>query len=134
MRKKVLTATLFVAILGGFIGFNPNVPNQTVNAGEVTMIRWIDVPKVSMDIPKTTDISIDLQNEDVRISSNAETPTTVSIQKEIVEVPVVEYKPIEVRNYRREHKLLNKVAPLTSQKINVNRNQNGKTGYKGYKP
>ena len=121
--SKMLAITLAI-VIGGTIGYINN-NSQSLNANPVTMIRWVDVPKTDVSLPKT--ISIDLQKDQVSISGNTEN-ATVNIQREIKEVPVyiekkvreIVYKPDFINN----HKLLKHIAPLTLPKINADRNQN----------
>lgn len=131
-KWNALAFTL-VMCLGGIIGFRAS-PNQNLQASEITCVRWVDIPKTDVSLPNA--INIDLQEEKVSFSGNTNN-TTVVVKKETVEVPkyVVKevVKPEYERNFQWENKLLNKVAPLHLQKINVDRNQSSKTVYKGYK-
>ena len=132
MRKKWnALAFMLVMCLGGIIGFRAS-PNQNLQANEITRIRWVDVPKADVSLPNT--INIDLQEDKVSFGGNTENATVI-IKKETVKVPVVKevVKTKYERNFQWENKLLNKVAPLQLQKINVDRNQSSKTVYKGYK-
>lgn len=92
-----LGCMVFMALLGGFIGFDPDTPNQTSNA--TTMIRWVDVPKA--DVPtkelvvnlSSDDVSFrgDVDNTEVTVNYKPDQPKVVTEVKEIkvpVEVPV----------------------------------------------
>lgn len=118
-KWNVLAFTL-VMCLGGIIGFRAS-PNQNLQANEITRIRWVDVPKADVSLPNT--INIDLQEDKVSFSGNTENATVI-VKKETVKVPVVKevIKTKYERNFQWENKLLNKVAPLQLQKINVDRN------------
>ena len=119
--SKILAITLAI-VIGGTIGYINN-NSQNLNANPITMIRWVDVPKTDVSLPKT--INIDLQKDQVSISENTEN-ATVNVQREIKEVPVyiekkvreIVYKPDLINN----HKLLKHIAPLTLPKINADHN------------
>ena len=141
MNKKFikLGCMVFMALLGGFIGFDPSTPTQTANATQ-TLIRWVDVPKV--DVP-FKELTVDLQKENVSVKGDIDN-TTVTInkaQKPRVVTKVVE-KEVKIPVYSTDlvwsTKLLNRVAPLEMQPIlpkrNADRNQSGKAVYKSYKP
>lgn len=117
-------AILFVIAVGGAIGYVNN-DSQNLNASPITMIRWVDVPKTEMSLPKTIDIN--LQDDKVSVSGNTDN-TTVNVQREIKEVPVyIEKKVREIvyePDFINSHKLLKHAAPLTLPKINVDRDQN----------
>ena len=114
--SKMLAITLAI-VIGGTIGYINN-NSQSLNANPVTMIRWVDVPKTDVSLPKT--ISIDLQKDQVSISGNTEN-ATVNVQREIKEVPVyiekkvreIVYKPDLINN----HKLLKHIAPSPSDNV-----------------
>lgn len=119
--SKMLAIALAI-VIGGTIGYVNN-NSQNLNANPVTMIRWVDVPRTDVSLPKT--ININLQEDQVSISGNTEN-ATVNVQREIKEVPVyiekkvreIVYKPDLIDN----HKLLKHIAPLTLPKINADRN------------
>lgn len=119
--SKMLAITLAI-VIGGTIGYVNN-NSQNLNANPVTMIRWVDVPKTDVSLPKT--INIDLQKDQVLVSGNTEN-ATVNVQREIKEVPVyIEKKVREIvyePNLIWSTKLLKNIAPLTLPKINANRN------------
>lgn len=118
--KWNVLAFLAVMCLGGIIGFRAS-PNQNLQASEITCIRWVDVPKTDVSLPNT--INVDLQEDKVSFSGNTNNATVI-VKKETVEVPIVKevVKTKYERNFQWENKLLNKVAPLQLQKINVDRN------------
>lgn len=123
MRKKwnVLAFTL-VMCLGGIIGFRAS-PNQSLQANEITKFRWVDVPKTDVSVPNL--INIDLNKDKVSFSGNTDN-TTVRIEKETIEVPkyIIKEKEVYVPVVDKSwsNKLLDRVAPLTPPKINVDRN------------
>ena len=141
MKKFVrLGCMIFMALLGGFIGFDPSTPSQTANATQ-TLIRWVDVPKV--DVP-FKELAIDLQKEHVSVKGDIDN-TTVTINKEepkprvITKVVEKEVKiPVYTTDLIWSTRLLNQVAPLEINPIlpkrNADRNQSGKAVYKSYKP
>lgn len=114
-------AIVFAIVVGGTIGY-VNSNSQDLNATPITMIRWVDVPKTDVSLPKM--LNIDLQNDRVSVSGNTEN-TTVNVQREIKKVPVyiekkvreIVYEPDMIKN----HRLLKHIAPLTLPKINVDR-------------
>ena len=114
-------AILFVIAVGGAIGYVNN-DSQNLNASPITMIRWVDVPKTEMSLPKIIDIN--LQDDKVSVSGNTDN-TTVNVQREIKEVPVYIEKKVREIVYQPDlinsHKLLKHAAPLTLPKINVDR-------------
>lgn len=116
-----MLAIIFVIAIGGFIGF-VNTNNQNLNAKEKVLIRWVDVPRTDVSIP--SNINIDLQKDLVSVSGN--TDATVTIHKEYKEVPVYIEKKVRETVYEPNltwsTKLLKHIAPLTLQKINVDRN------------
>lgn len=131
-KWNALAFTL-VMCLGGIIGFRAS-PNQNLQANEITKIRWVDVPKTDVSVPNL--INIDLNEDKVSFSGNTDN-TTVRIEKETIEVPkyIIKEKEVYVPIVDKSwsNKLLDRVAPLTPPKINVDRNQSSKTVYKGYK-
>ena len=140
MKKFVrLGCMIFMALLGGFIGFDPNTPSQTANATQ-TLIRWVDVPKVDVPIKE---LAIDLQKEHVSVKGDIDN-TTVTIKEEpkprvITKVVEKEVKiPVYTTDLIWSTRLLNQVAPLEINPIlpkrNADRNQSGKAVYKSYKP
>ena len=134
MRKKWnVLAFMLVMCLGGIIGFRAS-PNQSLQANEITRIRWVDVPKTDVSVPNL--INIDLNEDKVSFSGNTDN-TTVRIEKETIEVPkyIIKEKEVYVPVVDKSwsNKLLDRVAPLTPPKINVDRNQSSKTVYKCYK-
>lgn len=114
-------AILFVIAVGGAIGYVNN-DSQNLNASPITMIRWVDVPKTEMSLPKIIDIN--LQDDKVSVSGNTDN-TTVNVQREIKEVPVyIEKKVREIvyePDFINSHRLLKHAAPLILPKINVDR-------------
>ena len=142
MNKKFVRfgCMVFMALLGGFIGFDPGTPTQTANATQ-TLIRWVDVPKV--DVP-LKELTVDLQNENVSFKGDVDN-TTVMIKKEEPKPQVITKiveKEVKIPVYNTDliwsTKLLSKVVPLEVQPIlpkrNADRNQSGKAVYKSYKP
>lgn len=123
MRKKWnVLAFMLVMCLGGIIGFRAS-PNQSLQANEITKIRWVDVPKTDVSVPNL--INIDLNKDKVSFSGNTDN-TTVRIEKETIEVPkyIIKEKEVYVPVVDKSwsNKLLDRVAPLTPPKINVDRN------------
>ena len=123
MRKKWnVLAFMLVMCLGGIIGFRAS-PNQSLQANEITKIRWVDVPKTDVSVPNL--INIDLNEDKVSFSGNTDN-TTVRIEKETIEVPkyIIKEKEVYVPVVDKSwsNKLLDRVAPLTPPKINVDRN------------
>ena len=123
MRKKWnALAFMLVMCLGGVIGFRAS-PNQSLQANEITKIRWVDVPKTDVSVPNL--INIDLNKDKVSFSGNTDN-TTVRIEKETIEVPkyIIKEKEVYVPVVDKSwsNKLLDRVAPLTPPKINVDRN------------
>lgn len=123
MRKKWnVLAFMLVMCLGGIIGFRAS-PNQSLQANEITRIRWVDVPKTDVSVPNL--INIDLNEDKVSFSGNTDN-TTVRIEKETIEVPkyIIKEKEVYVPVVDKSwsNKLLDRVAPLTPPKINVDRN------------
>lgn len=112
---NILAFTLVVG-LGTLFGYK-NAPNQSLQANEVTQIRWVDVPRADVSIPGL--INIDLQKEQVSFSGNADN-TTVTIQKEVKEVPkyVTVKEVVKEPSIKLGEKALDKIAPLTMAKIN----------------
>jgi len=97
MKRINLWITLFVVCLGGFIGFDPNSPSQTLDASQ-TMIRWVDVPKTPVDVlglnsksininlkDETVSVDGDVNNTSVTITRDVETRPEYITKKEIVE-------------------------------------------------
>lgn len=125
MKKFVrLGCMIFMALLGGFIGFDPSTPSQTANATQ-TLIRWVDVPKV--DVP-FKELAIDLQKEHVSVKGDIDN-TTVTINKEepkprvITKVVEKEVKiPVYTTDLIWSTRLLNQVAPLEINPILPKRN------------
>lgn len=125
MNKKFikLGCMVFMALLGGFIGFDPDTPSQTANA--TSMIRWVDVPKV--DVP-FKELTIDLQEENVLLKGDIDN-TTVKINKEVpkpqVITKVVE-REVKVPEYHTDliwsTKLLNRLVPLDRPMLLPKRN------------
>lgn len=122
--KNVLIA-LFVVCLGGFIGFDPFTPSQTVGAEE-TRLRWVDVPKENFDIlannRKTVDV--DLQDKTVSFSGDVDN-TTVTIKTDVETRPVYKTKVIEKVVYLTEDiayrtKLFNRLFPIDKLKPVIN--------------
>lgn len=124
MKKFVrLGCMIFMALLGGFIGFDPNTPSQTANATQ-TLIRWVDVPKVDVPIKE---LAIDLQKEHVSVKGDIDN-TTVTIKEEpkprvITKVVEKEVKiPVYTTDLIWSTRLLNQVAPLEINPILPKRN------------
>lgn len=125
MKKFVrLGCMIFMALLGGFIGFDPSTPTQTANA---TMIRWVDVPKV--DVPMK-ELVVDLKSENVSFKGNVDN-TTVTINRDEKPKVITKVKEVqvEVPVYKNDlvwtTKLFNKAIPLESPilpKRNADRN------------
>lgn len=117
-KLKHWLATLLVVALGGFIGYDPNTPSQTLNAEEVTRIRWIDVPKSQVDVLGMNKIDINMQDETVKIDGNVSN-TTVTIKKVIERYPLYITKMVEkpiridstIVSRRDLMKLFNKAYP-----------------------
>lgn len=136
MKRLNLIITLFVVLLGGFIGFDPNSPSQTIGAEE-TRIRWVDVPKMPVDVlGLNKSVSVNLKDETVSLNGNVDN-TTVTIIRDVETRP--EYKERVIKEVIYEPdivfstKLMSKLMPLKLPKINADRNQSSKTVYKGYK-
>lgn len=117
MTKKIGNVLAFALVVGlGTIFGYKNAPNQSLQANEVTKIRWVDVPKADVSIPGL--INVNLREEQVSFSGNADN-TTVIIQKEIEEVP----KYITIREVVKEPgiklgaKAFDKIAPLNMAKL-----------------
>lgn len=103
MKRINLLAALFVVCLGGFIGFNPNSPSQTLNAN-TTMIRWVDVPKTPVDVLSLNTKSIDINLKDETVSVNGGVDnTSVTITRD------VETRP----EYITKKEIVEKVVYLT---------------------
>lgn len=124
MKRINLFITLFVVCLGGFIGFDPNSPSQTISA-EKTMIRWVDVPKTPVDVlGLNKSISIDLRGETVSINGDVEN-TAVTITRDVETLPEYKTKVIKEVIYEPDlvfsTKLMSKLMPLKLPKINVDR-------------
>lgn len=122
MKSKTnLFLTLFVVCLGGFIGFDPMTPTQSVTANDKPMIRWVDVPKVKSNI---VNLNIDLQNDEVKIDGNID-KASVNIVKEteapktIVRTKVVEKEVFVPVNNPLSTKLLDKFVPLKMVKLST---------------
>lgn len=124
MKKFIRSGCIvFMALLGGFIGFDPNTPNQTVNA--TSMIRWVDVPKV--DVP-FKELTIDLQKDNVSLKGDIDN-TTVEINKEVpkpqVITKIVERK-VKVPEYRNDliwsTKLTSRLIPFDRPELLPKRN------------
>ena len=125
MKKFVrLGCMIFMALLGGFIGFDPSTPSQTASA---TMIRWVDVPKV--DVPMK-ELVVDLKSENVSFKGNVDN-TTVTINRDEKSKVITKVKEVqvEVPVYKSDlvwtTKLFSKAIPLESPilpKRNADRN------------
>ena len=112
MRKFInFGCIVFMALLGGFIGFDPHSPNQTANASPTPMIRWVDVPKPT--------ISIDLRSE----SQSEEVKPQVITKTVEVPVPVEKVVPVYVDDGISRSRLYNRLYPIENElpKINVDR-------------
>lgn len=119
--KRNLFITLFVVCLGGFIGFDPFTPSQTVGAEE-TRFRWVDVPKENFDIlaNQQQKVDIDLQSKTVSLSGNVDN-TTVTIKTDVETRPVYKTKVIEKVVYLPEDiayrsKFFNRLSPIDRAK------------------
>lgn len=122
MKSKTnLFLTLFVVCLGGFIGFDPMTPTQSVTANDKPMLRWVDVPKVESNI---VGLNIDLQNDKVKIDGNID-QALVNIIKEkeapkhIIHTKIVEkevFVPVETS---LSTKILDKFVPLKLNKLTI---------------
>lgn len=115
-RKNILLAVILM--VGGFIGFDPFTPTQTLQATDVFMPRYIDVPRDS----KGLSLTIDLQSEKVTIGEDSK-DATVTINKATEMQPVyltreVE-KPVYITDTRMVNRLLNKYAPLELPKLTI---------------
>lgn len=95
MKRINLWITLFVVCLGGFIGFDPNSPSQTLDASQ-TMIRWVDVPKTPVDVLglNSKSININLKDETVSVDGDVNN-TSVTITRDVETLPEFKTKVIE---------------------------------------
>lgn len=120
MKSKTnLFLTLFVVCLGGFIGFDPTTPTQSVNANDKTMIRWVDVPKVESNI---VGLNIDLQNDKVKIDGNIDKASVNIVKETEIPKPIIRTKVVEKEVFvpvksSLSTKLLDKFVPLKMAKF-----------------
>lgn len=120
MKSKTnLFLTLFVVCLGGFIGFDPTTPTQSVNANDKTMIRWVDVPKVESNI---VGLNIDLQNDKVKIDGNIDKASVNIVKETEIPKPIIRTKVVEKEVFvpvksSLSTKLLDKFVPLKMAKL-----------------
>ena len=118
-----LLAICFVMMLGVYFGY-ANTPDH-YKTEQPPPIKLVDISKEVFTLPNIIDI--DLNKEEVSISSNAKN-TTVNIQKEkeIIKVPKYIKEEIPVYVYKldliQSTKLFKDLAPLNLPKITVNRN------------
>lgn len=122
MKKSNLFITLFTVFLGGFIGFDPDTPNQTTNAGEMIIPRFVDVQRDS----KALSLVIDLASEKVTVGENS-ADATVTIHKAPEMAPVyltnkeiAKEKIVYIENKAMVNRLLDKYAPLSLPKLTIN--------------
>lgn len=117
MKRINLWITLFVVCLGGFIGFDPNSPSQTLDASQ-TMIRWVDVPKTPVDVLglNSKSIHINLKDETVSVDGDVNN-TSVTITRDVETLPEFKTKVIEKVIYLPEDiayrtKFFNRLMPI----------------------
>lgn len=121
MKRINLWITLFVVCLGGFIGFDPNSPSQTLDASQ-TMIRWVDVPKTPVDVlglNEEKSINIDLQEKTVLFNGDVDN-TTVTIKTDVETRPEYITKVVEKVVYLPEDiayrsKFFNRLKPINKE-------------------
>lgn len=118
MTRKNLLATLFVVMLGGFIGFDPGTPSQTIQSHETIIPRYVDVPRNGKELSLT----IDLKSDKVTIGETSK-DATVTINKDVEIRPVYLTKEVEkyvyVTDTHMVNRLLNKYAPLELPKLTI---------------
>ena len=110
MKRVNLWITLFVVCLGGFIGFDPNSPSQTLDASQ-TMIRWVDVLGLN-----SKSININLKDETVSVDGDVDN-TSVTITRDVETLPEFKTKVIEKVIYLPEDitsrtKFFNRLMPI----------------------
>lgn len=119
MKLRNLAITAFAVIFGGFIGYDPFTPSQTVQAGEMVIPRVVDVPNNGKNLA----LNIDLRTDKVTVGETS-ADATVTITKDVetrLEYRTKEVeKEVYVENTIKTTKLLNRLMPLPNPQLGLN--------------